>query len=293
MMGAATPKPISYRLPIASAQVKSALLLAGLNTPGETVVIEPIPTRDHSEIMLRQFGAKLDLWTESDGAQRITLHGPANLTGQEVFVPGDPSSAAFPLVAALLCSGSEVTLTGVGINPRRTGLLTTLQEMGADISFAPLEAAGEARATLTVKASALHGVEVPSERAPSMIDEFPILAVAAACAKGVTRMRGLGELRVKESDRLAMIATGLEAAGAQVVIEGDDLIVTGTGMPPKGGCLITTAMDHRIAMSFLVLGMVTAEPIRIDDGSFIDTSFPGFVALLNRAGAAIESLPQC
>jgi 3-phosphoshikimate 1-carboxyvinyltransferase len=287
MLGAARPQPITYRLPVASAQVKSAILLAGLNTPGETVVIEPFPTRDHSEIMLRQFGAALDVWTEADGAQRITLHGPAVLRGQTVFVPADPSSAAFPLVAALLCPGSEVTLRDVGINPRRTGLFTTLQEMGANLQITPVKAAGEARADISIKASALRGVVVPAERAPSMIDEFPILAMAAACANGTTRMCGLSELRVKESDRLAMIANGLQAAGAQVQIEGDDLIIIGTGVPPQGGCMIKTALDHRIAMSFLVLGMVTAKPISIDDGSVIDTSFPGFVALMNAAGAAI------
>jgi len=289
MMGASKPQPITYRLPVASAQVKSAILLAALNTAGDTVVIEPTPTRDHSEIMLRQFGAQIDVWTESDGAQRITLHGPAQLTGQEVFVPADPSSAAFPMVAALLCPGSEVVLRSVGMNPRRTGLFTTLQEMGASLQIEPVAAAGEMRATMTVRASALHGVDVPAERAPSMIDEYPILAMVAACATGTTRMRGLGELRVKESDRLAMVATGLQAAGVVLEIEGDDLIVHGTGQPPKGGCAITTAMDHRIAMSFLVLGMVTQEPIRIDDGSFIDTSFPGFVALMNGAGARIEA----
>lgn len=288
MMGTGNAKPITYRLPVASAQVKSAILLAGLNAKGETVVIEPTPTRDHSEIMLRQFGATIDLWTETDGAQRITLHGPAQLKGQEVFVPADPSSAAFPMVAALLCPGSEIVLRDVGMNPRRTGLFATLLEMGADIVMTPTPAAGEARATLTVRHGALRAVDVPAERAPSMIDEYPILAMAAACAQGTTRMRGLGELRVKESDRLAMVADGLRAAGADVAIEGDDLIVHGTGKPPRGGCLIATAMDHRIAMSFLVLGLATEEAIRIDDGSFIDTSFPGFVRLMTGAGATIE-----
>ncbi len=287
MMGAARPQPITYRLPVASAQVKSAILLAGLNTPGDTVVIEPVPTRDHSEIMLRQFGAKLDIWTEADGAQRITLHGSAVLQGQEVHVPADPSSAAFPLVAALLCPGSELVLRQVGTNPRRTGLIKTLQEMGAAMPMHPVPAAGEGRADILVKHSALTAVDVPAERAPSMIDEYPILAIAAACANGTSRMRGLGELRVKESDRLAMMAQGLQAAGVKVEIEGDDLIVHGTGRPPRGGCVVATAMDHRIAMSFLVLGMAADEPVSIDDGGFIDTSFPGFVSLMNGAGAAI------
>lgn len=291
MMGTGNAKPIAYRLPVASAQVKSAILLAGLNVKGETVVIEPTPTRDHSEIMLRQFGATIDLWTEMDGAQRITLHGPAQLKGQEVFVPADPSSAAFPMVAALLCPGSELVLKDVGMNPRRTGLLTTLQEMGADIGVTPTPAAGEARATLTVRHAALRAVDVPAERAPSMIDEYPILAMAAACATGTTRMRGLGELRVKESDRLAMVADGLRAAGAHIAIEGDDLIVHGNGQPPRGGCTVATAMDHRIAMSFLVLGLAAEQAICIDDGSFIDTSFPGFASLMRNAGAQIEALP--
>lgn len=288
MMGAKQPNPITYRLPVASAQVKSAILLAALNTAGDTVVIEPTPTRDHSEIMLKQFGAHIDLWTETDGAQRITLHGPAQLTGQEVFVPADPSSAAFPLVAALICPGSELVLRDVGMNPRRTGLFTTLLEMGADLQLTPTPAAGEARATLTVRATALKGIDVPADRAPSMIDEYPILAIAAACAVGTTRMRGLGELRVKESDRLAMMANGLKSAGVHVEIDGDDLIVHGTGRPPHGGCTIATAMDHRIAMSFLVLGMVSETPIEIDDGSFIETSFPHFTDLMNQAGAVIS-----
>ncbi len=288
VVGAAQPRPLTYRLPVASAQVKSAILLAALNTAGDTAVIEPTPTRDHSEIMLHQFGAKLDIHSESDGARRITLHGPAHLTGQTVHVPADPSSAAFPMVAALLCPGSTLTLHQVGMNPRRTGLFTTLQEMGADLTLTPAPGvAGEARATIQVRATALRGVDVPAERAPSMIDEYPILAIAAACATGTTRMRGLGELRVKESDRLAMVANGLKAAGVSVEIEGDDLIVHGTGAPPTGGCTITTAMDHRIAMSFLVLGMATPNPVTIDDSGFIDTSFPHFVQLMNDAGAKI------
>ena len=291
VIGARQPRAITYRLPVASAQVKSAILFAALNAPGDTAIIEPAPTRDHSEIMLEQFGASLNFWTETDGARRIILHGPAALTGQKITVPADPSSAAFPLVAALLCPGSAITLHNVGMNPRRTGLFTTLQEMGADLTLEPAaEVGGEERAAILARAGALHGVDVPPERAPSMIDEYPILAIAAACARGTTRMRGLGELRVKESDRLAMVAAGLQAAGVRVDIEGDDLIVHGSGAPPPGGCMVTTAMDHRIAMSFLVLGMAAQAPVTIDDGGFIDTSFPDFVTLMNRAGADIAAL---
>ena len=214
--------------------------------------------------------------------------GGPRLKGREIVVPADISSAAFPIVAALLKSGSQVTLRNVGLNPRRIGLLTTLKEMGADIVFhAMRDLGGEPVADLIVTGSALKGVEVPADRAPSMIDEFPILAMAAACAEGTTRMCGLGELRVKESDRLALVADGLTACGASVEIEGDDLLVHGTGKPPKGGATVATAMDHRIAMSFLVLGMTTQEPVRIDDGAFIATSFPGFVAMMNGLGALI------
>jgi 3-phosphoshikimate 1-carboxyvinyltransferase len=287
--GALQPQPLTYRLPVASAQVKSAILLAALNTAGTTRVIEAIPTRDHSEIMLRQFGANISVEDAPDGTQIISLKGGTELHGQEISVPADPSSSAFPMVAALLSPEAELTLRNIGLNPRRTGLITTLQEMGAEITIEPLKGGGEMRGDLRVRSSQLRGIDVPAERAPSMIDEYPILAIAASCAKGATRMRGLGELRVKESDRLAMIAAGLSACGADVTIEGDDLIVTGNGKPPKGGATIATAMDHRIAMSFLILGMVSDAPVTIDDSGFINTSFPNFVALMNERGAVIEA----
>jgi 3-phosphoshikimate 1-carboxyvinyltransferase len=290
VMGAEKPQPISYRLPVASAQVKSAILLAALNTPGTTTVIEPHATRDHSEHMLRHFGVDVRVSKTADGADSISVTGPTKLVGKKVMVPADPSSAAFPVVAALLRDDSELTLKNIGINPRRIGLFTTLQEMGADLTFNNQhQVNGEPVADLVVRASKLKGVDVPPERAPSMIDEYPILAIAAACANGTTRMFGLSELRVKESDRLAMIAKGLVDCGVKLEIEGDNLIVHGAGKPPRGGALIDTAMDHRIAMSFLVLGGVSAEPISIDDGAFIDTSFPGFVDLMNGCGMNIHS----
>jgi 3-phosphoshikimate 1-carboxyvinyltransferase len=282
--GAVKPLAITYRLPVASAQVKSAILLAGLSAEGTTTVIEPHPTRDHSEHMLRHFGADIKIEPTKDG-EAISVHGHPHLKGQNLTVPADPSSAAFPLVAALLHEGSHVTLKNVGLNPRRAGLIETLQEMGAILLFTNRHSeSGEMIADLTVKGGALKGVTVPPERAPSMIDEYPILAVAAACATGTTRMQGLGELRVKESDRLSLMADSLTRCGVKVVIEGDDLIVEGHGKPPQGGTLIETAMDHRIAMSFLVLGSAAREAIRIDDGRFIATSFPGFVAMMNGLG---------
>lgn len=288
VVGAAWPMPLTYKLPVASAQVKSAILLAGLSAEGVTTVTEPIPTRDHTERMLRAFGARVDVTPADKEGDVIRIIGGPRLKGREIVVPADISSAAFPIVAALLKSGSQVTLRNVGLNPRRIGLLTTLKEMGADIVFhAMRDMGGEPVADLIVTGSALKGVEVPADRAPSMIDEFPILAMAAACAEGKTRMCGLGELRVKESDRLALVADGLTACGAAVEIEDDDLIVHGTGKPPKGGATVATAMDHRIAMSFLVLGLTTQEPVRIDDGAFIATSFPGFVAMMNGLGAEI------
>lgn len=290
VIGTSSPVPIRYRLPVASAQVKSAILLAGLNTPGQTTVIETEPTRDHSERMLRHFGVPVAVETLEDGAQAITVTGEMEMTGRTLHVPADPSSAAFPVVAALLRPGSELTLAGVGTNDRRTGLYQTLIDMGADITFEnPREQAGEPVADLRVRAGTLKGVEVPAARAPSMIDEYPILAMAAACAEGTTIMRGIGELRVKESDRLAMVADGLAACGVELEAGPDFLIIHGKGQPPKGGALIRTALDHRIAMSFLVLGMATAEPVTVDDGGFIDTSFPGFVALMNGLGAGIEA----
>jgi 3-phosphoshikimate 1-carboxyvinyltransferase len=292
VVGAEKPAAISYEVPVASAQVKSAILLAGLNTEGTTTVIEKAATRDHSELMLRAFGAKLEVEILPSGGRKITLAGKPELRGQTVLVPADPSSAAFPLVAALLVPGSNITLAGVGMNPLRIGLIETLLEMGADIKIENRRTeAGETVADLVVRHGTLNGIDVPAERAPSMIDEFPVLSVAAACAKGITRMRGLGELRVKESDRLAAMATGLSACGATVAIEGDDLIVTGSGSAPKGGAHIAVHLDHRIGMSFLVLGAVAREPVSVDDGSTIDTSFPGFAALMNGLGAKIGPAP--
>lgn len=286
--GAAHPKALHYRLPVASAQVKSAILLAGLSAEGITTVIETVPTRDHSENMLRHFGAHVTITREANGAESIHLTGHPKLKGQKIVVPADPSSAAFPVVAALLHPGSHVTLRNVGLNPRRAGLFKTLIEMGAKITYANHhQDCGEQVADIIVEGSSLKGITVPAERAPSMIDEFPILAAAATCANGTTRMCGLGELRVKESDRLALMAEGLDKCGALVEIEGDDLVVYGSGHPPQGNCTITTSMDHRIAMSFLVLGSISEKPITIDDGSFIATSFPGFVDMMNGLGAKI------
>jgi 3-phosphoshikimate 1-carboxyvinyltransferase len=288
VIGTAAPLPIVYRLPVPSAQVKSAVLLAGLNAPGATEVIEPMPTRDHTERMLRHFGARVAVELDHDGATHIALTGQPELVACDLVVPGDPSSAAFPLVAALLLAESAITIRGVGVNPLRTGLFDTLLEMGADLALTNQRIeGGEPVADLVVRASALRGVEVPAERAPRMIDEYPILAVAAAFATGRTAMHGLGELRVKESDRLAAVAEGLVACGASVDIEGDSLIVRGTGKPPAGGGAIAARLDHRIAMSFLVLGMAAAAPVRIDDGTTIATSFPGFVELMNGLGASI------
>jgi 3-phosphoshikimate 1-carboxyvinyltransferase len=289
VIGAADPMPIAYTLPVASAQVKSAVLLAGLNAPGRTTVIEPVPTRDHSERMLRHFGAEVAVADLQDGGRSITLTGQPELVPVRMRVPGDPSSAAFPIVAAAIREGSDVICTGVGINPLRIGLIETLREMGVSIEIEDgRREAGEEVADLRVRGGGLTGVEVPAARAPAMIDEYPVLAMAAACATGTTLLRGLGELRVKESDRLAAIAEGLAAAGAEVEVSGDDLVVHGTGRPPAGGAEIAVRLDHRIAMAFLVLGTATERPITIDDGAAIDTSFPGFARLMNGLGARIE-----
>jgi 3-phosphoshikimate 1-carboxyvinyltransferase len=288
LSGTAEPVPIVYRLPVASAQVKSAVLFAGLGTPGETTVIETHPTRDHTELMLRHFGVEIRHARTDDGAMAITVVGQPEITGRTVRVPGDPSSAAFPLVAALIVPGSQVTVENVGLNPRRAGLYETLAEMGAEIAIANRRSeAGEPVGDLSARFSALKGVDVPGTRAPTMIDEYPILAVAAAFATGKTVMRGLAELRVKESDRLSAIAGGLAACGVKVEIVGDDLIIHGRGVPPSGGAAIATRLDHRIAMAFLVMGLATREAVTIDDGTPIDTSFPGFVGLMNRLGAKI------
>jgi 3-phosphoshikimate 1-carboxyvinyltransferase len=287
VIGAAAPLPIEYRLPVPSAQVKSAVLLAGLGAPGTTTVIEPLATRDHSERMLRHFGATVTVVPEGDG-RRIQLRGQPELRAADFTVPGDPSSAAFPMVAALLMPGSQVVIEGVGVNPLRTGLFDTLREMGADISFTNERVeGGEPIADIAVRQTRLVGVEVPAERAPRMIDEYPILAVAAAFARGRTVMHGLAELRVKESDRLGAIAQGLAACGVKLAVSGDTLAVEGAGAPPNGGAAIATRLDHRIAMAFLVLGMAARRPTRIDDSETIGTSFPGFVALMNGLGAKI------
>jgi 3-phosphoshikimate 1-carboxyvinyltransferase len=286
--GAANPVPISYRLPVPSAQVKSAVLLAGLNTPGTTTVIESQPTRDHTERMLQHFGATVMTEPVEGGGKRITLEGCPELAAAPIAVPGDPSSAAFPLIAALTVPGSEVTIEGVGVNPLRTGLFECLREMGADLVLLnERDEGGEPVADLRVRAGILKGADIPAERAPRMIDEYPILAVAAACARGRTVMRGLAELRVKESDRLTAISTGLAACGVSVAVDGDTLTVEGRGGPPEGGALIATQLDHRIAMAFLVLGLATRLPVRIDDAAPIATSFPGFLPLINGLGGTI------
>ncbi|TQV76210.1 3-phosphoshikimate 1-carboxyvinyltransferase [Denitrobaculum tricleocarpae] len=291
IQGSDSPIPITYRLPVASAQVKSAVLLAGLNTPGETTVIEPAHTRDHSELMLRHFGARIKVEETSEG-RATTLTGQPELTGRYITVPADPSSAAFPSVAALLSPGSEITLRAVGMNPHRIGLFITLREMGANIEFTnEREEGGEPVADLIVRAGPLQGIEVPAERAPSMIDEYPVLAMAAACAEGTTVMRGLAELRVKECDRLAATARGLEACGVKVEEGEDSLIVHGVGAAagyrPEGGGTVATHFDHRIAMSFLVLGLVSKAPVTVDDATAIDTSFPDFQRLMTGLGAHV------
>ena len=284
--GVGEPRPLNYRLPVASAQVKSAVLLAGLNADGETRVEEPEATRAHTENMLRHFGAEVSVEIEGTG-RLIRLQGKPTLTGADVIVPGDPSSAAFPLVAALVVPGSEVTITGVGLNPLRTGLFATLIEMDADLRVSNQRVeGGEPVGDLTLRHGALQAVEVHRARVPSMIDEFPVLAVAAAFARGTSRFRGLSELRVKESDRLTATAALLAVNGIGVEIEGDDLIVHGcAGEPPPGGGTVLTHMDHRIAMSALVLGLGTRAPVTVDDAGFVDTSFPGFADLMRGLGA--------
>ena len=281
-------KAISYRLPVPSAQVKSAVLLAGVNAQGVTEVIEPEATRDHTERMLKAFGAALDISAAADG-NHIRLAGGQALKGTHVRVPGDPSSAAFPIVAALITPGSEVTVEGVLLNPLRAGLFETLKEMGADLSIANArEESGEPVGDLTARYGPLLGVDVPASRAPSMIDEYPILAVAAAFATGATRMNGIGEMRVKESDRIALMAAGLEACGVDVAEEPEGMIVTGTGAPPRGGGMVETHGDHRIAMAHLVLGLAAMQPVTVDEPGMIATSFPTFGALMAGLGAHIS-----
>jgi 3-phosphoshikimate 1-carboxyvinyltransferase len=285
LAGAREPIPIVYRTPVPSAQVKSAVLLAGLAAPGKTTVVEAEATRDHTERLLVHFGAELTVEPEEAEGRRITLTGQPELVPAPVAVPADPSSAAFPLVAGLIVPGSDLILTDVLTNPLRTGLFTTLLEMGASIETLAVRAeGGEEVADLRVRFSTLRGVEVPAARAPAMIDEYPILAVAAAFAEGATVMRGLKELRVKESDRLAATAALLRANGVEVEIAGDDLIVHGRGRPPPGGGLVATHMDHRIAMAALVMGLASDEPVAVDDAAFIATSFPDFLGTMRRLG---------
>ncbi|MEN3384006.1 MAG: 3-phosphoshikimate 1-carboxyvinyltransferase [Hyphomicrobiales bacterium] len=286
--GARDPVPIVYEPPAASAQLKSAVLLAGLAAPGETVVIEAEATRDHTERMLRHFGA--DVRVEPFGAhgRRITLRGQPELKPAAVMVPADPSSAAFPLAAGLIVPGSDIILDGVMLNPLRTGLFATLREMGATIEeLDRRDEGGEDVADLRIRFASLKGVEVPPERAPSMIDEYLVLAVAAAFAEGTTRMHGLKELRVKESDRLAATADMLRVNGVNVAIEGDDLVVHGNGRVAGGG-LVATHMDHRIAMSALVMGLASEQPVKVDDTAFIQTSFPGFIEMMRQRGGDLS-----
>jgi 3-phosphoshikimate 1-carboxyvinyltransferase len=277
--------PIVYKLPVPSAQVKSSILFAGLHAPGRTTVVEPLATRDHTERMLGFFGAELQIEDRENGARAVTVCGDAELQGAPISVPGDPSSAAFIVAAALICPGSDVVVEGVLMNPTRTGFFDTLREMGAHIEVLDLrDEGGEPVGDIRVKAGPLKGVRVPPERAPSMIDEYPMLAAVAAFAEGETRMEGLAELKVKESDRLAATATGLKACGVEARVEGDDLIVHGCGEVAGGG-VVETHMDHRIAMAFLTLGFGAKAPVTVDDGTMIATSFPDFVALMTKLGA--------
>ncbi|MEN0087687.1 MAG: 3-phosphoshikimate 1-carboxyvinyltransferase [Pseudomonadota bacterium] len=294
LRGPHTAAPITYTVPMPSAQVKSAVLLAGLNAPGVTTVIEPVMTRDHTEKMLAGFGAELKVETDAQGVRTISLVGQPELQGQDVTVPADPSSAAFPIVAACIVPGSDITVQDVLMNPTRTGLVTTLIEMGADITITnERQSGGEDIADLRVRHAQLKAVSVPADRAPSMIDEYPVLAVAAAFAEGTSRMVGLDELRVKESDRLAAVARGLEANNVPCV-EGEDWLEV-TGMPLNqqrnarmGGGTVATHLDHRIAMAFAVMGMASEKPVTADDGEPIATSFPVFVSLMNGLGANLH-----
>ncbi|WP_137388680.1 3-phosphoshikimate 1-carboxyvinyltransferase [Rhodoligotrophos defluvii] len=289
--GAERGIPIAYTLPVASAQVKSAILLAALNTPGETTVIEAVPTRDHTERMLQAFGADITTVPEG-GGRRITVRGHTEFNPQPIVVPADPSSAAFPLVAALITEGSHIILENVMLNPTRTGLIETLVEMGGDIVIRNERlAGGEPVGDIEVRHSRLKGVRVPAERAASMIDEYPILSIAAACAEGRTEMIGLDELKVKESDRLAAIVAGLSANGVPHEVGENWLMVEGAGPAgrPRGGGVVETHMDHRIAMAFLTLGLASREPVTVDDGRMIATSFPSFMPLMQGLGADISS----
>jgi 3-phosphoshikimate 1-carboxyvinyltransferase len=286
LYGARDAVPITYRLPVASAQVKSAVLLAGLNTPGRTTVIEPVATRDHTERMLKAFGAEITAERKEDG-RHIHIVGQRELKAQVIDVPADPSSAAFPLVAALITQGSDITIENVMLNGTRTGLITTLIEMGGDIAIENKRlAGGEEVGDLRVRSSRLKGVSVPKARAPSMIDEYPALAVAASFAVGVTHMAGLDELRVKESDRLAAVEAGLQANGV-VTRSGPDWLEV-EGGEPRGGGTVLTHLDHRIAMAFLVMGLAARQGVAVDDSAMIATSFPNFITLMNAMGCRIE-----
>jgi len=290
LLGNPKPRVIRYHLPMPSAQVKSAVLLAGLNIEGVTTVIEREASRDHTEKMLVGFGAELEIEIGSEGERILHLQGKPKLTGQVIDVPGDPSSAAFPLVAALIVPDSDITLKHILMNKTRTGLIETLQEMGANIEIVNQRlSGGETLADLRVRFSELIGVDVPAERAASMIDEYPILAIAASFAKGTTRMQGVGELRVKESDRLSAVASGLKSNNINCVEGKDSLIIEGAGPQGKGlgGGIVATHLDHRIAMSFLTLGLATPEAVTIDDGAPIATSFPQFLSLMRSLGAVI------
>lgn len=288
LRGAGPAVPITYRLPMASAQVKSAVLLAGLNTPGVIRVIEAVPTRDHTERMLTGFGAKLEVG-EENGARVIAIHGEADLTPMDVVVPGDPSSAAFFMVAATLVPGSDLTILNVGLNPTRAGLLQVLRQMGADIEeISPREVGGEPVADLRVRHALLAGIDIDPAIAPAMIDEFPVLFVAAALASGTTRTSGLEELRVKESDRLAAMAAALRSVGARVEEHADGLTIHGTGGEPlrgSGNARVQSLLDHRIAMSMAVAGLASTGGVEVDDISPINTSFPTFMRLIAEAAA--------
>lgn len=290
LVGAAHAGPVEYRLPVASAQVKSAMLLAGLAAPGITTIVEPEPTRDHSERMLRGFGADVAIEEGPEG-RIIRLTGQPELTPQTIVVPRDPSSAAFPVCAGLMVEGSDVLVPGIGMNPTRAGLYATLREMGADLAFEnPREEGGEPVADLRARFSTLRGIEVPPERAPSMIDEYPILSALAALAEGTTVMRGVKELRVKESDRIDAMARGLEACGVRVEETEDSLTVHGMGPGGvPGGATVATRLDHRIAMAFICLGLAAQRPITVDDAGPIATSFPTFAPLMRALGARLEA----
>jgi len=283
--------PTETTLEIASAQIKSALLLAGLNATGYTVVIERAPTRDHTEKMLQHFGADISTEEISRKGRRITLVGQPELTGRKIIIPGDISSAAFLIIGALITPDSDLTVKNIGINPLRTGILDSLKKMGANFKIYNIrENSGEPQADIRVRHSQLRGVTIPAHQVPRLIDEYPILSIAASVARGTTVFEGIGELRVKESDRLSAISEGLEACGIETQTTIDTLIINGTNQRPKGGATIASRLDHRIAMSYLILGLISKQPITIDDSSPIETSFPGFINLMNKLGANMKEI---